>query len=84
LDKRNLKWITWSFVGITIVIVAIMLGSTLRRTSHVTLPPTGTGSGQITENPDDYKTLNEGDRVEFDVTQGDRGKLQASNVRKIG
>ena len=38
----------------------------------------------ITENPDDYKTLNEGDRVEFEITQGDRGKLKASNVRKIG
>ena len=38
----------------------------------------------ITENPNDYKTLNEGDRVEFEITQGDRGKLQASNVRKIG
>ena len=53
MDKRNLKWITWSFVGVTIVIVAMMLGSTLRRTSHVTLPQTGTGSGQITENSDD-------------------------------
>ena len=53
MDKRNLKWITWSFVGVTVVIVAMMLGSTLRRTSHVTLPQAGINSGQITENPED-------------------------------
>ena len=29
-----------------------------------------------------YKTLNEGDKVEFDVTQGPQG-LQAQNVAKI-
>ena len=32
---------------------------------------------------DGYKTLEEGQRVEFDVTTGQSGKLQASNVRKI-
>ena len=30
-----------------------------------------------------YKTLDEGAAVEFEVTQGDNGKLQASNVRKL-
>jgi cold shock protein len=29
-----------------------------------------------------YKTLNEGDKVEFEVTQGPKG-LQAQNVTKI-
>ncbi len=29
-----------------------------------------------------YKSLNEGDRVEFDVTRGDKG-LKAENVVKI-
>jgi CspA family cold shock protein len=29
-----------------------------------------------------YKTLNEGDKVEFDVTQGPKG-LQAQNVTKV-
>ena len=29
-----------------------------------------------------FKTLNEGDRVEFDVTKGPKG-LQAANVRKV-
>ena len=51
MDKRNLKWITWIFVGATILIVALVLGSTLRRTSHVTLPQTETGSGQVTQQP---------------------------------
>lgn len=31
---------------------------------------------------DGFKTLNEGDRVEFEVTQGEKG-LKAENVRKI-
>ncbi|HVZ80781.1 MAG TPA: cold-shock protein [bacterium] len=31
---------------------------------------------------DGYKTLNEGDRVEFNVTRGDKG-LKAENVVKI-
>ncbi|HAM16359.1 MAG TPA: cold-shock protein [Eggerthellaceae bacterium] len=32
---------------------------------------------------DGYKTLDEGVAVEFEVTQGDNGKLQASNVVKL-
>jgi len=32
---------------------------------------------------DGYKTLDEGAKVEFEVAQGDNGKLQASNVRKL-
>ena len=32
---------------------------------------------------DGYKTLDEGAAVEFEITTGDNGKLQASNVRKI-
>ena len=30
-----------------------------------------------------YKTLDEGAEVEFDITTGQNGKLQASNVRKL-
>ena len=30
-----------------------------------------------------YKTLEEGASVEFDITTGQNGKLQASNVRKL-
>ena len=29
-----------------------------------------------------FKTLDEGEKVTFDVTQGNNGKQQASNVRK--
>ena len=32
---------------------------------------------------DGYKTLDEGQAVEFEITQGQNGKLQASNVYKI-
>ena len=32
---------------------------------------------------DGYKTLDEGAKVEFEVTTGDNGKLQASNVVKL-
>lgn len=32
---------------------------------------------------DGYKTLDEGDAVEFEITTGQNGKLQASNVRKL-
>ena len=32
---------------------------------------------------DGYKTLDEGARVSFEVTEGQNGKLQASNVERI-
>ena len=32
---------------------------------------------------DGFKTLDEGQKVEFDITTGQNGKLQASNVRKL-
>ena len=30
-----------------------------------------------------FRTLDEGDHVTFDVTEGQNGKMQASNVRKV-
>lgn len=30
-----------------------------------------------------FKTLDEGQRVAFEITQGNNGKQQASNVRKL-
>ena len=30
-----------------------------------------------------FKTLNEGDAVKFEVTEGQNGKLQASNVERL-
>ena len=32
---------------------------------------------------DGYKTLDEGARVSFEVTEGQNGKLQASNVERL-
>ncbi len=32
---------------------------------------------------DGFKTLDEGQKVSFEITQGQNGKMQASNVRKI-
>lgn len=32
---------------------------------------------------DGYRTLNEGQAVEFDIVDGNNGKLQAANVRAI-
>ena len=32
---------------------------------------------------DGFRTLDEGDHVSFDVTEGQNGKMQASNVRKV-
>ena len=33
---------------------------------------------------DGFKTLNEGEKVEFEVSQNDRGKDQAVNVTRLG
>ncbi len=38
MDKRKLNWITWTVLALAIVIVALMLGSSLNRTTHITLP----------------------------------------------
>lgn len=39
MDKGKLKWITWAFALATVLIVALMLANTLRRSVHITLPP---------------------------------------------
>jgi len=38
LDKRNLKWITWGVVVLTVLIVVGMLMNTLHRPGRITLP----------------------------------------------
>lgn len=51
MDRRNLKKITWIFVVLTVLIVALMLNGTLRRTSHITLPVPGESSGETSDAP---------------------------------
>lgn len=38
MDKQKLNWITWAVLALAIVIVALMLGGSLSRTAHITLP----------------------------------------------
>ena len=38
MDKRKLNWITWAVLAVAIVVAALMLGGTLSRTAHITLP----------------------------------------------
>jgi len=52
VDKRNLNWITWGFVVLTVLIVLVMLTSTLRRPTRITLPEPETIQDQTTLTPD--------------------------------
>lgn len=38
MDKRKLNWITWAVLALAVVILALMLGGSLSRTAHITLP----------------------------------------------
>lgn len=51
MDRRNLKKITWAFVVLTVLIVALMLNGTLRHTSHITLPVPGGSNGEQSDTP---------------------------------
>ena len=51
MDERKRNWITWAFVILTVLVVALMLGNTLRRTTHIQLPATGAASEQDPEGP---------------------------------
>ena len=52
MDRRNLNWITWGFVGATVLVIALMLSTTLRRTAYITLPETSQNSSQTTDTED--------------------------------
>jgi len=49
MDKRNLNWVTWGFLLLGITVMGLMLSGSLRRSSHITLPPPGAGTSQATE-----------------------------------
>ena len=38
MDKRKLSWITWSFVVLTVLVLAMMLANTLRSPTEIVLP----------------------------------------------
>lgn len=46
MDKRRLNRITWGFLVITVLVIAVMLNDTLRRTSRITLPDSEASQGQ--------------------------------------
>ena len=41
MDKQKLNWVTWGFFILGIVVMGVMLSGSLRRSSHITLPPPG-------------------------------------------
>ena len=53
MDKRKLSWITWSFVVLTVLVLAMMLANTLRSPVEIVLPdtstPSDTGEGTLSE-----------------------------------
>lgn len=49
MDKRNLRRITWGFAVLAVLVVALMLISSLSRTSRITLPESSVSSEQQTE-----------------------------------
>lgn len=42
MDKRKLNWITWSFVVLTVLVLAMMLANTLRSPTEIVLPDSST------------------------------------------
>lgn len=52
MEKRNLNWVTWGFVALTILVVVMMLMNTLRRPAQITLPDTTEQSDLSTDQTD--------------------------------
>lgn len=38
MDKRKLNWITWAVLALAVMLAVLMLGGSLTRTAHITLP----------------------------------------------
>lgn len=49
MDKRNLNWITWGFIIVTVLIVGLMLMNILHQPEHITLPDTVMPADQAAE-----------------------------------
>ena len=52
MDKRNLNWVTWSFVILTALVVGMMLMNTMRRPGDITLPDTTMKTDQLIDESD--------------------------------
>lgn len=52
MEKRNLNWVTWSFVILAILVIGMMLMNTLRRPGKITLPDTTVQAGQVVDPAD--------------------------------
>lgn len=47
MDRKKLSWITWSFIGLTILVLSWMLMNTLHRPERITLPDVDVEPDQI-------------------------------------
>lgn len=46
MDKRKLNWVTWGFVGVTVLVLALMLANTLHRPGEIVLPGSDTSQDE--------------------------------------
>lgn len=46
MERRKLNWITWGFVALTMIVLALMLAGILRRPTAITLPDPNTAPEQ--------------------------------------
>ena len=52
MDKRNLNWVTWSFVILAVLVIGMMLMNTMRRPGNITLPDTTVKTDQVLDDTD--------------------------------
>lgn len=51
MDKRSLKWITWCFVAVTVLIVVLVMMNTSYQHDHIVLPDTTSVQNQTADDP---------------------------------
>ncbi|MCI8398255.1 MAG: hypothetical protein HFF90_02505 [Oscillibacter sp.] len=64
--RWKLDWVTWGFVVLVVLVVGLMMSGSLRRSSHITLPPPDESQGQA---PEDNPSAVRGPTV-IEVTPG--------------
>lgn len=53
MDKQKLNWITWGVLTLAVAVLALMLGRSLTRTAHITLPSSDPPRDASSENGGD-------------------------------